>query len=80
MFALITGGATGKECQDHSVHCRLWMEAGECTENVDYMSLFCKKSCGLCMDTEAGEAEAFCSSFLPPALPVSRTCVCVKRK
>lgn len=37
-------------CQDNNFECRAFADAGECRKNVEYMSMFCPASCGICSE------------------------------
>ena len=36
-------------CKDHQSECSSWANSGECKKNPTYMTINCKKSCGLCV-------------------------------
>lgn len=44
--------ATGPECVDAMGGCDVWAGDGFCNHSVDLMTAFCRKTCGLCTDTD----------------------------
>ena len=40
------GALTG--CGDAAAQCAEWAKAGECDANPDYMTVHCRKACGIC--------------------------------
>ena len=40
------------ECEDKLKYCPAWKRMEECQMNPAYMSRFCRKSCGLCVDID----------------------------
>jgi len=45
---------------DDSGTCPAWAGAGYCDSYADYMSLYCKASCGLCADPSCVDGEQYC--------------------
>ncbi|KZS07705.1 putative Metalloendopeptidase [Daphnia magna] len=43
----------GPECVDAMGGCDVWAGDGFCNHSVDLMTAFCRKTCGLCTDTDA---------------------------
>jgi ShK domain-like len=40
------------DCQDDHGTCGSWADLGECSANPNWMTVHCRKSCGLCVDDE----------------------------
>jgi hypothetical protein len=54
-------GGTPPLCADETRDCVIWMKAGECHSNSDFMMESCPRSCGFC-DGAAARAEASASA------------------
>ena len=54
------------ECEDRSGSCAGWAADNQCTANWSYMSVFCRRACGLCGDaavTGCGDTAAQCAEW-----------------
>ena len=40
--------------------CELWSSQGECENNVDYMTIYCRKSCDQCVDLSCIDEDSRC--------------------
>ncbi|XP_022084108.1 zinc metalloproteinase nas-6-like [Acanthaster planci] len=43
-----TGTTPENNCVDNNVNCQFWASIGECQENPAYMTVNCRRSCGIC--------------------------------
>ncbi len=43
--------------------CELWASQGECENNVDYMTIYCRKSCDLCVDLSCIDEDSRCGGW-----------------
>ena len=58
-------------CIDDYINCPSWAQAGECTKNIGYMKVNCRKSCNICSsqassqttNPQCTDANIYCSSW-----------------
>ena len=46
-----------ERCEDSHSDCRRWEASGECANNPSFMHAQCRRACGLCSASVAGDAE-----------------------
>lgn len=69
-----TGGGAPL-CADETRDCAIWMKAGECHSNRDFMLESCRRSCGFC-DGAAGGAEGSAQAVMAGAVCVDTKAEC----
>ena len=46
-----------ERCEDSHADCKRWVASGECANNPSFMHAQCRRACGLCSASAAGDAE-----------------------
>ena len=46
-----------EQCEDEHSDCKGWAASGECVKNPSFMHVQCRRACGLCSASAAGDAE-----------------------
>ena len=65
------------ECWDDSTECEAWAERGECANNLRYMELYCRLSCGLCKESvTTSETACVINPVVAYAVLIAR-CTCM---